>query len=153
MLFVLTKLGMYVLSFIQYTDCLRTQNSYRLPGCSLHYSTKRDALGSTRNVLSSHVICYSLTESSDCGLRKSRDGCVSSARADWLISGLISGPVTPPGKTCRIRSGSVLVTASYGHFLVCVCVFFFPQRRHGSYYSEPTRIRSGWPCQGLAKRI
>ena len=31
-------------------------------------------------------------------------------------------------------------------------VFFF-QRRHGSYCAKPTWIRSGWPGQGLAKRI
>ena len=31
----------------------------------------------------------------------------------------------------------------------------FFQRRHGSYctVTKPTRIRSGWPCQGLAKCI
>ena len=29
----------------------------------------------------------------------------------------------------------------------------FSQRRHGSYCEKPTRIRSGWPGQGLAKRI
>ena len=33
-----------------------------------------------------------------------------------------------------------------------VSVPFF-QRRHGSYCAKPTRIRSGWPGQGLAKRI
>ena len=33
-----------------------------------------------------------------------------------------------------------------------VSVPFFP-RRHGSYCAKPTRIRSGWPGQGLAKRI
>ena len=31
--------------------------------------------------------------------------------------------------------------------------FIFFQRRHGSYCAEPTRIRSGWSGQGLAKHI
>ena len=73
-------------------------------------------------------------------------------------------PVTMPR-----RSGSVLVTASYGHYgqraakigpdrvyriplPVSDSVPFF-QRRHGPYCAKPTRIRSGWPDQGLAKRI
>ena len=43
-------------------------------------------------------------------------------------------------KLCRIR----LPTS--------VSAPFF-QRRHGSYCAKPTRIRSGWPGQGLAKRI
>ena len=29
----------------------------------------------------------------------------------------------------------------------------FFQRRHGSYCAKLTRIRSGWPGQGLAKRV
>ena len=29
----------------------------------------------------------------------------------------------------------------------------FFQRRHGPYYAKPTRIRSGWPGQGLATLI
>ena len=29
----------------------------------------------------------------------------------------------------------------------------FFQRRHGLYYAKPTRIRSGWPGQGLATLI
>jgi len=34
-------------------------------------------------------------------------------------------------------------------------IFFssFFQRRHGPYYTKPTRIRSEWPGQGLAKHI
>ena len=73
-------------------------------------------------------------------------------------------------------TGSLLVTASYGHYgqraarispdSICrirlpasvtapffFFFFFFFQRRHGSYCAKPTRIRSGWPGQDLAKRI
>ena len=71
-----------------------------------------------------------------------------------------------PQRYCR---ESVLVTASYGR---CgqraarigpdrICQIRLPasvsvpfvQRRHGSYCAKPTRIRSGWPGQSLAKRI
>ena len=63
------------------------------------------------------------------------------------------------------------MTASYGHYGQRaarigpdrVCLVRLPasvsnlyfQRRHGSYctVTKPTRIRSGWPCQGLAKWI
>ena len=58
-----------------------------------------------------------------------------------------------------------MVTASYGHYdqraarigpdriwqirlPVSDSVPFF-QRRHGSHCAKPTRIRSGWPCQGF----
>ena len=71
-------------------------------------------------------------------------------------------------KQTLIRSGSILVTASqYGRYgqraarigpdSICrirlpasVSVPFF-QRRQGSYCAKPTRIRSGWSGQGLAK--
>ena len=73
-----------------------------------------------------------------------------------------------PSKQCRIRSGSVLVAASYGRYgqraarietdRICrirlpasVLVPFF-QRRPGPYCAQPTRIRSRWPGQVLAKR-
>ena len=73
-------------------------------------------------------------------------------------------PVNMPDPT-----GSLLVTASYGHYgqraarispdSICrirlpasVSAPFF-QRRHGSYCAKPTLIRCGWPGQGLAKRI
>ena len=45
-----------------------------------------------------------------------------------------------PDRICRIR-----LPAS-------VSVLFF-QRRHGSNCAKPTRIRPGWPGQGLAKHI
>ena len=58
-----------------------------------------------------------------------------------------------------------MITASYGHYgqraarigpdRICrirlpasVSALFF-QRRHGSYFTKPTRIRCGWPGQGL----
>ena len=44
------------------------------------------------------------------------------------------------------ESGRIRLPAS-----VSAPVFF--QRRHGSYCAKPTRIRSGWPGQGLAKHI
>ena len=64
---------------------------------------------------------------------------------------------------------SIRITASYGHYgqraarigpdricqirlLASVSVPFF-QRRQGAYCAEPTRIRSGWPGQGLAKHV
>ena len=66
-------------------------------------------------------------------------------------------------------SGSVFVTASYGHYgqraarigpdSLCQIrhpasvSFAFFQRRPGPHCAKPTRIRSGWPGQGLAKRI
>ena len=62
-----------------------------------------------------------------------------------------------------------MVTASYGRYGQraarigpdCICRIRLPatvsvpffKRRHGSYGSKPTRIRSEWPGQGLAKRI
>ena len=81
-----------------------------------------------------------------------------------------------PLSTCRIRIGSVLVTATYGHYghlwpLRPSC----SQNRAGSYMPDPTfripfgsvlskkpghivqtgpdLIRSGWPGQVLAKRM
>ena len=59
------------------------------------------------------------------------------------------------------------VTAIYDHYGHCaariwpdrVCLIQLPAsdsvpffKRHGSYCAEPTRIRSGWPGQGLAKK-
>ena len=35
----------------------------------------------------------------------------------------------------------------------CIRFSSFFQRRHGSYCAKPTRIRSGWPGQSLAKRF
>ena len=70
-----------------------------------------------------------------------------------------------PSKPCRIRSGSILVTASYGRYgqpaarirPESICRIRLPasvsvplfRRRHGSYCAKPTRNRSGWSGQGL----
>ena len=75
-----------------------------------------------------------------------------------------------PQSTCRIRIGSVLVTASYGHYghiaarigpdRICLIrlpasdsVPFFQRSPDHIVQTGPDLIRSGWPGQVLAKRI
>ena len=64
----------------------------------------------------------------------------SNPEAFWLR------PVMAITASVQPESGRIRLPAS-------VSAPFFFQRRHGSYCAKPTRIRSGWPGQGLAKHI
>ena len=60
-------------------------------------------------------------------------------------SGALTTELSPLRPACsQTESGRIRLSAS-------VSVPFFRQRRQGSYCAKPTRIRSGWSGQGLAK--
>ena len=70
--------------------------------------------------------------------------CGKNSEIKWKFPVNTPGPIRKrigPDRVCRILG----LPAS---FLVPVL-----QRRHGPYCAKPTRIRSGWPGQGLATRI
>ena len=59
-------------------------------------------------------------------------------------------PITMPDPFSRNRPGSYKLCQI--RLPASISAPFF-QRRHGPYCAKPTRVRSGWPGQGLAKRI
>ena len=69
----------------------------------------------------------------------------SDPEAVWLR------PVTAITASVQPQSGRIVYYAR-SDFPHPFQLRFF-QRRHGPYYAKPTLIRSGWPGQGLAKRI
>ena len=63
------------------------------------------------------------------------------------------GQLWPLRPACsQNRALIVYARSDFSHpFQIIIYLFF--QRRQGSYCAEPTRIRSGWSGQGLAKQI
>ena len=92
-------------SLIQKIDYFRTNSTYRLLVATLN---KRDALDLPQNVLSSHVMCSSITESKRSCVAEALKVKfkVSSTPPDWLMASVTHSSATPQLIACRVKYGT-----------------------------------------------